>query len=182
MTPGPVPAVVELIERHRGPKYDERALIAPNLLRINGVPVWAPVDDPVVLHELHVDGKPGALFVAEVSLQVRRLVAGHDTPSAPVEVAAGASPVFSVVELVVPADAELLDDGQPVDPPYSVYANGHHLQLAEPGLIVERLTVGGHGPDDRVCRVRLPLVCRRFIVDDESDEAGSPPATFPAGA
>ncbi len=180
MAPGPVPAVVELVERHRGPKYDERALIAPNLLRINGVPVWAPVEDPVVLHELRVDGKGGALFVATVSLQVRRLVAGHDAPSDPVEVPAGASPVFSVVELVAPADAEWPGDGQPLDPPYSVYANGHHLQLAEPGLIVDPMRLGDL--DDRLCRVRLPLVCRRFVVDDESDEAGSPPATFPAGA
>lgn len=46
-------AVIEIIERTDHP---DPSVIVPNEIRINGRPVLAPSDDPVVVHEVSVSG------------------------------------------------------------------------------------------------------------------------------
>ncbi len=61
----PSAAVIELIERHsydRKPVSGSDSLIVPNELRINGKPVYAAYDRPVIIQEVTVDGSSTTPF------------------------------------------------------------------------------------------------------------------------
>jgi hypothetical protein len=47
----PDAAIIEIIERTDSP---DPKVILPNEIRINGLPVLAPADDPVIVHEMSI--------------------------------------------------------------------------------------------------------------------------------
>lgn len=50
----PDAAIIEIIERTDSP---DPKVILPNEIRINGVPVLAPADDPVIVHEMSISSE-----------------------------------------------------------------------------------------------------------------------------
>lgn len=73
--PGPVGAVIEVVEKRREPinpnsTFDGQ-IIVPNEIRINGQPLLAPADSPVKVHEIELK-EHGAVLVT-LTLFARRV-------------------------------------------------------------------------------------------------------------
>lgn len=71
--PTPEAALIEIIERTANP--DPRVIV-PNEIRINGIPLLAPADDLVTVHEIST-GAHDAVKVT-LTLYARRVVIGHE--------------------------------------------------------------------------------------------------------
>lgn len=74
----PAPAVIEIIER--GLTVDEdrpiTGVIAPNEVRINGIPLLASADHPVIVHEIVTT--PRDAVVVTLTLFARRVFIGPE--------------------------------------------------------------------------------------------------------
>lgn len=72
----PEAAYIEIIEK----TADANPLvIVPNEIRINGVPLLAPADDPVVVHEISMGSED--IVKVTLTLYARRVVIGHEVTS-----------------------------------------------------------------------------------------------------
>ena len=69
----PDAALIEIIERTDQP---DPKVIIPNEIRINGVPLLAPADDPVTIHEVNIHG--GDVVKVTLTLFARRIVVGTE--------------------------------------------------------------------------------------------------------
>lgn len=163
-----VAARLEVLEVHGGKSYDDRTPLAPNEVRVNGVSLWAPVDDPIVVQEIAVDGKLRRAVVVTLRLQVRALKIGAPRVVLPPPGDARKRH-FAVVELPM----NLGDDDTVTQIGHHAYVDGHKLLLAAPGPSVERVVPGDPRQPDMVDRtlvvVTLPLLCRSVVFDDEVD-------------
>lgn len=162
----PSGAVIELVERHsedRKPEAGPESFVLPNELRINGNPVYAAYDAPIVVHEVSVSGEPGSPFVVTVTVQCRELVFGDPDPGR--EVLPHGSGRMRASTVRVPLNGMESGDW---DRPY-VVLNGDKVWLAGQATMSE-VTNGG-GANWRVVEVTLPLLCRRLVVDDEPNIA-----------
>ncbi len=156
-------AHLEILERHDGEKYDARTPITPNLVRVNGIPLWCSAKSPITIE---VDGcEPGALVVG-VRLQLRALrLGGEPTGVAPAPpAAAGERPRFARVE--VPGLTGDAQAGDKVEAPY-VVVEGHRLLVKGPVQVSEVFA------DGSLVEVDVPLLCRTVVFDDEVPEPGT---------
>jgi hypothetical protein len=71
--PTPQAALIEIVERTDSP--DPRVIV-PNEVRINGVPLLAPADEPIVLHEVRISD--GEMVRVTLTLYARRIVVGTE--------------------------------------------------------------------------------------------------------
>jgi len=163
----PGAAVIECIEQHPGPDRYEfvgtGSILAPNLVRINGVAIWCTDVDPVVVQSVHIDGTCKSSFVVRVRMSARLVNIGD----IPVSVGGpGAEPGDRnrAAMLEIPLSGELRA-GQLLEPPY-VYLNGNPLYIGGP-VEVERIRTPWGGGIGHTATVVVPLLCRRFTVDDE---------------
>jgi hypothetical protein len=75
----PQPCHLEVLER----RYEERdpgtdLILLPNLVRLNGVGLWCPEDDPIVVRQITVDGtRMAGPMVVTLRLQARALTLGE---------------------------------------------------------------------------------------------------------
>lgn len=180
-------AVIEVLERRRDHRLPDRgvgSIVLPNHLRINGVSVWASLDHPITIDALRIDPDSKAPFVVTMTLHARAVRAGD------IEVSVGGPAAEpdgagrgSVVEIPVYGEIErLFAPGESLQPPV-VYLNGSALFLGGPievGELRPGLFYAGEGA--LVGQVTLPLLCRRFIVDDELIPPVKPEPKAPAFA
>jgi len=157
-------AIIELLERHNGPKRSYtgvESLIVPNHLRINGVAVYATEDDPVTIHETVIDGSGGSTFAVTVQMMARALHVGA-TPSFNPEHERQDLDDNSAAVIEVP-DVDTWAEGDHLDRRW-VLLNGHRVWTT--GKIVVGRN-GTHGLDWYVALVTVTLLCRQLIVDDQ---------------
>lgn len=165
-------AIIEVVEQHKGPDrqptFGSGSIIVPNHVRINGVAVHCTEDDPVVVQALHLDGTCKLPFVATLSLMARAIRIG-DIPvsvggpaAAPDDQDRGAVLEIPIVDL---AGRVRPRPGQLLDPPV-VYLNGSALYTSG-SVKIERLRSPWDHQGPWVATVLVPLLCRRFLVDDE---------------
>lgn len=74
MPPIPDGALVEIIERTDQP---DPKVIVPNEVRINGIPLLASADDPVIVHEMAVQSND--VVRVTLTLLARRVVIGAES-------------------------------------------------------------------------------------------------------
>lgn len=67
-------AVIEIMEKCRS--GESQSVIIPNEIRINGTPVAAPADHPVVVHEISMNG--GDLVQVTLTLFAKRVTIGAE--------------------------------------------------------------------------------------------------------
>jgi len=72
----PEPAFIEIIERTPHPDSAERSGLVPNEIRINGTPLLALDNDPVIVHETST--LPKNLVRVTLTLVARRVVIGAE--------------------------------------------------------------------------------------------------------
>ena len=77
----PDAAVIEIIDPAPG-GAGGRSLVVPKEIRINGRPVLAPADAPVVVHEIRVSGDVDVVQVT-LTLFARLVKIGHQDEMAP---------------------------------------------------------------------------------------------------
>ncbi|QVJ03050.1 hypothetical protein KGD82_13530 [Nocardiopsis eucommiae] len=70
----PEGALIEIIEKHTDP--NDPAIILPNEIRINGTPVLAPAEDPVIVHEMDVKNRDA--IKVTLTLYARRVTMGAE--------------------------------------------------------------------------------------------------------
>jgi hypothetical protein len=159
----PRPARLEIVERHDGEKYGPDRPIMPNGIRINGVPVWCPGADPIIVKEVRVDGTKPAPLVTVLRLQARALRIGEEPSRADLS-SPDVRTHFATVELPVKYESS---GGQPRVWGFGEYAivDGQKVELAGP-IEVDPVQPDV-GSDERVVVVTLPLVCRSVVFDDE---------------
>jgi hypothetical protein len=158
----PRAARIELLERHKGPKRGFAgvdSILVPNLMRINGVTVFATYDNPAVIREIAVDGSGLKPFLVQVQLLARALKVGG-TPAYEAR-AEGGDLVHGVV-VEIPG-VEQLEPGTEMPLPW-VLLNGHRLYVEGQVVIGELAT---RSPIQNTAVVTLTLLCRQLIVDDE---------------
>lgn len=152
----PRPARLEIVEVHDGDAFGPGIPLMPNTVRINGMRVWCPEDQPIAVDEITVSGDLTEPLVVRLKLMARRLTIGEaPTRLSPAE--AGGKTACATVE--VPYG----DDGSA---PY-VVIDGHKLSIAEPGLTVHPVNTDRAAGDDRLLLVTVPLICRSIVFDDE---------------
>lgn len=66
-------AVIEIIERTKNPDHD---VVVPNDVRINGQSLYCPVDDPIIVHEIRMNGEE--LVRVTLTLYAKRVIIGHE--------------------------------------------------------------------------------------------------------
>lgn len=161
----PRPARLEIVDRHRGEKYGDDIAIIPNGVRVNGVPLWCPQEDPITVEEFTVNGDPALRngVVVPLRLHARALAIG-EAPRRVDPAAADWRNRFATVEL--PAIPEPMVAELPRAFPYAI-VNGMKLQLAGPAT-VHRASVEDFG---YLVVVTLPLVCRSVVFDDEPESS-----------
>lgn len=169
-------AIIECVEQHSGEKFPDvgpRSILCPNLLRINGVAIWATYHNPVVIRGIQIGGGPGEPFAVTVQLHARALrfnvEPAYDT-TAEGDLAARAN-AGAVVEV---PDVEEFTSGEVLERPY-VLLNGRRIYIQGP-IVVGEMAANGVG-EHSMATVVLTLLCRRFIVDDEPYPAGKLPVT-----
>lgn len=153
----PAPARLEILEQHRGDKYDDHMPLLPNIVRVNGRALWCSADNPVVVQDINPASGP---IVVTLRLQARVLSVGSDLPEAEpatAEVRGERAHFARVMVPVMPEDAV----GGEITTPY-VVVDGHRLLLAGP---VEIDSIQVPGAD--LVTVAVPLVCRSVLFDDE---------------
>lgn len=161
----PQPARLEIVERHAGVKWPDDRPIVPNVVRMNGVQLWCPVDAPIVVEKFTIDGNCGRPLVVRLKLQARVLAVGDQ----PARIAPDADDVrarrFATVELPARTGEEPLT-GLPdnYSIPYAI-VNGMKIQLGD-DVLVHQVEVG----ERQIVVVTLPLVCRSVVFDDESSD------------
>jgi len=158
----PRAAVIEVVERHHGEKYPytgNASIICPNHLRINGMAVWATMDNPATIREIAISGTPGTPFAVTVQMAARALNIGGTPAFDPAAVGADAI-AGAVVEI---PDTSAFEPGDQLARPY-VLLNGQRLYIDDAVRVDELTTDGGGGP---AAVVTLTLLCRQFTVDDE---------------
>lgn len=76
-------AVIEIVEENPASSDELRGIIKPNSVRINGVPLWAPADQPIVVHEIKLNATPNddAPLQVTLTLWARRVFLGHSDES-----------------------------------------------------------------------------------------------------
>ncbi len=168
-------AVSEIVERHDGPKMPETgsgSILVPNVLRINGVGVWANETNPVIIESIRFGHAEAVVVTVTLFARVVRF-GSADAPAVPV----GGDTRASVIEIEgIPRG---LDVGHRISG--TVLLNGHRLlcpEDGEPEIVGLRLGT-------EMAQVRLKLVARRVIVDDEPTgrpQAGALPAAEPIAA
>lgn len=160
-------AVIEVVERHKGPdRYSHlgsESVIAPNHVRINGVAVHCTIDDPVVVESVHIDGNCHSKFVVTLRMMARVVRIG-DVPESIGGPAAEPSDKNRAAVLEIPLGGKVRP-GQLVAPAV-VHLNGSALYLGGP-VKVERLRAPWGDDGAQIATVVVPLLCRRFLVDDE---------------
>lgn len=159
----PHAAVIELLHRHGGsekyPYAGGRSIILPNFLRIDGVGIWAPEDEPVVVEGIELDGLCLHPFAVTVTLQARALRVGAP-PMSDGPIGSPDSNCGAVLEI---PDVDELSPGEDLDRPY-VLLNGSPIYIRGP-VRIGKVHLGG--PDWSAAQVTVTLLCRRLIVDDE---------------
>jgi hypothetical protein len=163
----PRAAIIEIVERHKGPKYPytgHGSILIPNHLRINGVAIFATVDHPAVIKEIAVGGAPGFPFAVQVQLLARALRFGGVPAVNPA--AEGDANAAAVVEI---PDLEEFEPGVSVCRPY-VLLNGHRLYTEDTIVVGEIAT---DGEKRTAATVTLMLLCRQLVVDDEPSDAAA---------
>lgn len=160
---GPRTARLEIMERHhgkqrRGPDFP----LVPNLLRVNGRTLWATQDDPVVVKEIRVDGRPGTPMVVVIRFLARSLLIGDGPDTGGVQGRAPGGGRFPV--LAVPG---LVAEPGTVSAPY-VLIDEMRLLLGG-DVVVEEIQIGSvDGEQGREALVvDVPLLCRSVVFDDE---------------
>lgn len=161
----PTPAVLEVLDRHKGEKHGRNTILLPNLVRINGIPLWCPTDNPIVVQDIRVDGREGSPLVVNIRLQVRALRIGEAPSQRAVDVADDRTR-YATVELPNVPD-HLVDGSTEPDALPCGYAivDGQKLMLADNATVDYVVPFG-----DRAVVVDLPLVCRSVVFDDESSD------------
>lgn len=149
----PRPARLEITERHPGEKYTRDQPIIPNGVRVNGMQLLCPIDDPIVVRDVVVGGTGDASLVVTLRLQVRAVSLG-DPAAEPAGAPVGGG--YAVVEVPLP-DPDLVET---VSVPYAV-VNGQKLQVGG------QVRVLGVVLGKDLVVVELPLVCRSVLFDDE---------------
>jgi hypothetical protein len=71
--PTPEAATIEIIERTNAP---DPGVIVPNEIRINGRPVLAPADNPVIVHELAISSDD--VVMVTLTLFAKRVTIGTE--------------------------------------------------------------------------------------------------------
>lgn len=168
----PKPARLEILERHTGEKYDDKVLLCPNIVRINGVSLWCSGTEPVTVQEFSFDDQASRQIVVKLRLHARRLSAGEE-PTRVVPDAPDPRNRFATVELP-PVEDDIRNRDGDLSPAYAI-VNGHKLLLAEPGVTIDPM-VPDKDSHERVLTVTVPLLCRSVVFDDVVEEDG------PAGA
>lgn len=153
---GPRTARLEILERHGDDKkMDRSAPLCPNSLRVNGRPLWASEDDPIVVHEIRVDGRPGSPLVVTLRFLARSVGLGAGV-EAPAELPAGRTGFATVIVPVTAVEPELAA-GRPF-----VMVDDMKILLGGDVVVQE---VPLH--DKAVLVVDVPLLCRSVVFDDE---------------
>lgn len=159
----PRPARLTIVEEHTGEKWPSDRPIVPNRIRVNGVALWCPQEDPVVVEEFAVDGTCARPVVVRLKLQARSLAIGQE-PSRVDPAAADLRARWATVELPTMlrdlAEADLPGE---CAFPYAI-VDGHKLQLDGEALVHE---VRPGDRDGYLVLVTLPLVVRSIVFDDE---------------
>jgi hypothetical protein len=153
----PRAAHLEIVEQHDGEKYDARTPIKPNLLRVNGIPLWCSASHGITIA---IDGCEPEPLVANLRLQARALRLGGEPTGAEPSPAAppGERPHFARIE--VPGLSLSARPGAQVDARF-VIVDGHRL-LIRGCVEVNEILV-----DQDIVTVDVPLVCRTIVFDDE---------------
>ncbi len=151
----PGAAHVQILERHDGEKYDAKVPIRPNLVRVNGIPVWCSANRAITIE---IDGFEPQLLVVTLRLQARALRLGGEPLPGPAAAAVdNTRPRFARIE--VPG-LTLAAAGEKVEAPY-VVVDGHRLLVRSP------VEVAAVELQDSLVEVDVPLVCRTVLFDDE---------------
>lgn len=157
----PRPARLRIMELHSGHRFNHDRPLIPNSISINGRLIWAPVDDPILVEEIRIDGSCATPLIVRLRMQARALSLG-DAPV--LDIPAGGDVggrSFSVIE--IPGLGQ--SDEVPLGAPYAV-VDGEKLQLHGDVLVDGPSKLG-----DSVFVVQLPLVCRSVVFDDASTDA-----------
>lgn len=158
----PRPARLRIIEWHSGPRFKHDRPLIPNSVSVNGHQLYAPVEEPIVIEQISIDGTGARPLIVRLRLQARALSAGPQAE--PLAVPAGGSVAgrsFSVIEIPGLGDS----DEVPLAAPYAV-VNGEKLLLAGDVLVDGPSKLG-----DSLFVVQLPLICRSLVVDDATRDA-----------
>lgn len=159
----PHAAVIELLHRHseseKYPYTGGQSIILPNFMRIDGVGIWAPEDDPVVVEDIELDGRSLHPFAVTVTLQARALRIGGAQMS---DGTIGGPDSNCGAVLEIP-DVDELTPGEELERPY-VLLNGSPIYIRGP-VRIGKMHLGG--PDWSAAQVTVTLLCRKLIVDDE---------------
>lgn len=158
----PRAARIEILDRHKGPKKGfsgADSILVPNLMRINGVAIYATYDNPAILCEIAVDGAGTLPFLVCVQMLARSVKVG----GAPAyeAVAEGVGNIHGAVVDIPGVDQ--LDPGTDLALPW-VLLNGHRLYVEGKILIGELAT---KSRIQNAAMVTLTLLCRQLVVDDE---------------
>lgn len=167
----PGAAVIEILERHNGPKKTFSGLdsmLLPNRMRINGVGIYASYDQPAILHEVQL-GPGSQPFRVTVQLLARSVTVGGDPVHNAGAEAGTDGEAGAVVEI---PGGYALEPGTDLAVPW-VLLNGHRLYV-DGSVVIGQLAT--RGPFQNVATVTLTLLCRQLTVDDEPLGEHQPPA------
>lgn len=151
-------STIEILERHirgRMPDGGNGAIIAPNVLRINGDDIWSAKDHPVEVGPINFNPLGDEPVVVPVTMTVRLADERIEAPNA-----AGNRHAPPAATLTICPDR--------------IAINGKTVWVGEGGAeILWRY------PGTDCARVRIPLLARRLVIDDEP---GTPVASLPMGS
>jgi hypothetical protein len=156
-----LPARLEVLEEHRGERWPADRPLLPNRVLVNGVGLWCPVDQPILVKEFVV-GERDALVVVTLRLQARALTVGDATLQIPAgERTRNRYAVVAVPELRAHTEKDQIGSHEA---PY-VVVEGMKLALGGP-VVVHPVAMDG----DELLTVEVPLVCRSVVFDDRSTD------------